>query len=167
MQRIALRHEIGLPAHLALGQLAKPGLQPVELLREAALRAGQLVHRDQAGVEDLPAQIGGLQQRDKIGILLGDDRLQSAAGKDLRFLPAAKIRDDFAAQAGLFIQLAQGRLLGALVAIYVAAAQAVAGGDAILHQQQLVLMADGADCRRRCRRFGAQGWQSGKQRQQQ
>ena len=91
MQRIALRHKIGLPVHLALGHLIKPGLQPVELIREAALLAGELVDGDQPGVKDLSPQIGGLQQRDKIGILLGDDRLQSAAGEDKRPLPAAQL----------------------------------------------------------------------------
>ena len=166
MQRIALCHEIGLPAHLALGHLIQSGLQPVELIREAALLAGELVDGDQPGVKDLSPQIGGLQQRDKIGILLGDDRFQRAAGEDKRPLPAAQLLHHLPPQAGLFIEFAQRRLLRALAAIYIATAQAVAGGDAILHQQQLILMADGAGRCRWASRFGTQGWQRGKQRQQ-
>ncbi len=149
VQCIAFATKIGQPQHRAVGHGGQLGGQPVELGRETALIIRQPGRRDQPGIEDLAAQIGGLQQGDKARAGLCADGLQSLTGKQQGALPWPQLGDDPAPQTGLFIQLPQRRLLRRLPSIYVATGQAVAGGDPVLHQQQLLLVLDHADGRRR------------------
>ena len=148
MQGAAFGTEVRHPLHLALGHLGQPGGEPVELRREAALIMGQAGDVDQSGVEDLAAEVRGLKQGDKTRAALGPDGGQRLAGEYSGALPAPQLPGDPAMEPRLLKQLPQGRLGGRLAPVYVAATQAVAIGDPVLHQQQRLLVADHAGGRR-------------------
>ena len=157
VQGVAFGTEVRHPLHLTLGHLGQPGGEPVELRREAALIMGQAGGIDQPGVEDLAAEVRGLEQGDKTRAALslnGRDRL---AGEHQCLLPAPQLPGDPAMEPRLLEQLPQGRLGGRLAPVYVAATQAVAIGDPVLDQQQILLMADHAGGRPGGRLDGEQG----------
>ncbi|MNP03929.1 hypothetical protein D3C76_958280 [compost metagenome] len=144
VQGAAFGTEVRHPLHLALGHLGQPGGEPVELRREAALIMGQAGGIDQPGVENFAAEVGGLKQGDKTRAALGPDGGQRLAGEYHGALPATQLPGDPAMEPRLLEQLPQSRLGGRLAPVYVAATQAVAIGDPVLDQQQILLVADHA-----------------------